>query len=62
MLFDIKSIAFLKILLAPEVFFVTLHMGWHKGCCSNNIHKNYKPDEHTCMLALMAAIILSFTL
>ena len=25
---------FLMILLAPEVSFVTLHMRWHKGCCS----------------------------
>ena len=28
------------ILLAPEVSFVTLHMRWHKGCCSYSIHKN----------------------
>ena len=33
---DVKSIVFLMILLAPEVSFVTLHMRWHKGCCSNN--------------------------
>ena len=36
----IKSIEFLMILLASEVSFVTLHMQWHKGCCSNSIHKN----------------------
>ena len=36
---DVKSIAFLMILLAPEVSFVTLHMRWHKGCCSNSIQK-----------------------
>ena len=29
---DVESIAFLMILLAPEVSFVTLHMRWHKGC------------------------------
>ena len=29
---DVKSIAFLVILLAPEDSFVTLHMRWHKGC------------------------------
>ena len=37
---DVKSIAFLMTLLASEVSFVTLHMRWHKGCCSNSIHKN----------------------
>ena len=36
---DVESIAFLMILLAPEVSFVTLHMRWHlkhpqtKGSC-----------------------------
>ena len=29
---DVESIAFLMILLAPEVSFVTLHMRWHKAC------------------------------
>ena len=29
---DVESIAFLMILLAPEVSFVILHMRWHKGC------------------------------
>ena len=29
---DVESIAFLMILLAPEVSFVTLHMRWYKGC------------------------------
>ena len=28
---DVESTAFLMILLAPEVSFVTLHMRWHKG-------------------------------
>ena len=37
---DVKSIAFLMILLAPEDSFVNLHIRWHKGCCSNSIHKN----------------------
>ena len=44
---DVKSIAFLMILLAPEVSFVTLHMRWHKGCCSNSIHnKNKRKAKH----------------
>ena len=29
---DVESTAFLMILLAPKVSFVTLHMQWHKGC------------------------------
>ena len=37
---DVKSMAFLMTLLAPEGSFVTLQMRWHKGCCSNSIHKN----------------------
>ena len=40
----VKSIAFLGILLAPEVSFVTLHIRWHKGCCSNSIHNNYRTE------------------
>ena len=39
---DVKSIAFLMILLAPEVSFVTLHMRWRKGCCSNSNHKKLR--------------------
>ena len=39
---DVKWIAFLMILLASEVSFVTLHMRWHQGCCSNSIHKKEK--------------------
>ena len=35
---DVKSIVFLMTLLAPEDSFVTLHMRWHKGYCSNSIH------------------------
>ena len=34
--------------LTPEVSFVTLHMRWHKGCCSNSIHKNLK-SETVCL-------------
>ena len=40
----VKSIAFLRILLAPEVSFVTLHIRWHKGWCSNSIHNNYRTE------------------
>ena len=32
-------------LLAPEVSFVALHMRWHKGCCSNSIHKKWTSDH-----------------
>ena len=39
---DVKSIAFLMNLLAPEDSFVTLHMRWRKVCCSNSIHENGK--------------------
>ena len=34
---DMKSIAFLMILLAPENSFVTLHMRWHKGYCPQKL-------------------------
>ena len=37
------------ILLAPEVSFVTLHMRWHKGCCSNSIHKNEVTVQCVCL-------------
>ena len=51
---DVKSIAFLMILLASEVSFVTLHMRWHEGCCCNSIHKNR--DCHGCETAGTACI------
>ena len=37
---DVESIAFLMILFAPEVSFVTLHMRWHKGCFPKASTKN----------------------
>ena len=37
---DVESTAFLMILLAPEVSFVTLHMRWHKGCFPKASTKN----------------------
>ena len=43
---DVESIAFLMILLAPEVSFVTLHMRWHKGCFSKSIHKKGITSDH----------------
>ena len=35
-----------------EVSFVTLHMQWHKGCCSNSIHKNEMQDHFSHSLIL----------
>ena len=46
--FNVKSTAFLMILLAPEVSFVTLHMWWHKGCCSDSIHKKKNTTSERC--------------